>query len=391
MRRLATGRWRRWLGPIVLGTFCWLLSSAATAQFCTGDCDRDGSVTAGDLVSVLKSECSAGAPDLEVVDVAELGTVIANVFSDCNGPPADWQVAFDASEIGYMMSGWGPGDGSFWVVGGQLENGAVLHYEGDEWTEVDIGFPVPLLNWVHGTSANDVFVGGNDAFILHYDGVSWSRHFLPVDDPVWGLWAVAPDDVWAVGGDGVFGIEPFVIHYDGQAWSRASIPTIVRPGVSALFKVWGASADDIYTVGQNGAVLHWDGAAFTELGVGISQDLIGIWGNGSDDITVVGGRGTAEFAHFDGATWTRAPASSMVGLNGVWTRRPEVAHVVGVLGTVLRIDPRTLEVLEQDFVPTTLELHAVFGDDSGHLFAFGANFNLPERGIVLIRKLSDDD
>ncbi len=375
----------------MLGIACWLSSSAATALFCTGDCDFDGRVTAGDLVSVLRLECRVSPSDVEVVDLAELGSVIANVFSDCDGPPADWQVALDASEIGYMMSGWGPGDGSFWVVGGELENGVVLHYESREWTEIDLGFQVPLLNWVHGTSANDVFVGGNDGTILHFDGVSWSRHFAPIDDPVWGLWAVAPDDVWAVGGDGVFGTEPFVVHFDGQGWSLAPIPAFERPGVSALFKVWGASADDIYAVGQNGAVLHWDGAAFTELGIGISQDLIGIWGNSSDDITVVGGRGTAAFAHFDGATWTRAPASSMVGLNGVWTRRADVAHVVGVLGTVLRIDPRTLEVLGQDIVPTTLELHAVFGDDSSHLFAFGANFNLPESGIVLFRRLSDDD
>jgi photosystem II stability/assembly factor-like uncharacterized protein len=221
--------------------------------------------------------------------------------------------------------------------------------------------------------------------------MSWSQQETPVDQPVWGIWAVAPDDVWAVGGDGVFGFEPFVLRYDGESWSRATLPTIVRPGVSAFFKVWGASADDVYMVGQNGIIMHWNGAEFTEMGVGISQDLIGIWGTGPDDITVVGGRGTAAYAHFDGETWTRAPATSLVGLNGVWTRRSDVAHVVGVLGTVLRIDPRTLEVLAQDPVPTVLEMHAVFGDASGQLFAFGANFDLPEEGVVLIRRLYEDD
>lgn len=202
---------------------------------------------------------------------------------------------------------------------------------------------------------------------------------------------MTPDDVWAVGGDGVFGMEPFVLRYDGVSWSRASLPAIVRPGVAAFFKVWGANADDIYMVGQNGIIMHWNGTAFTEIGIGISRDLIGIWGTGPDDITVVGGRGNAEYAHFDGTTWTRAPTSSLVGLNGVWTRRSDVAHVVGVLGTVLRIDPRTLEILGQDLVPTILEMHAVFGDESGQLFAVGANFFIPEEGVVLIRRLYEDD
>jgi hypothetical protein len=169
------------------------------------------------------------------------------------------------------------------------------------------------------------------------------------------------------------------------------IPPLVRPGVRAFFKVWGAGPDDVWIVGQNGVVLHWDGVGFTEFGVGVSQDLIGIWGNGADDITVVGGRGTAAMAHYDGMVWSSAPPSRYPGLNGIWTRRADVAHAVGVEGTVLRVDPRTLEVLEEVPVPTALELHAVFGDESGQIFAFGANFEFPERGVVLIRGLSDED
>jgi hypothetical protein len=290
-----------------------------------------------------------------------------------------------------MMSGWGPGDGSLWVVGGVLFAGRILYLEAGEWSEISPGFRVPFLNWVHGTSASDVFVGGDEGTILHFDGDAWTVQATPVTTPVWGIWAVAPDDVWAVGGDNLFGDAPFVLHYDGEQWSLAPIPTLERPRVFAFFKVWGSGPDDVYAVGQNGAVLHWDGAGFTELGVGVSQDLIGIWGTGPHDITVVGGRGTAELAHFDGKQWHRAPPSQLPGLNGVWARRADVAHAVGVAGTVLRVDPRTLEILEEVNVPTTFDLHAVFGDDSHQLLAFGANFDFPERGVVLIRRLSDDD
>ncbi len=391
MNRIRDCKPWRWMRVLVLGGVAWIACLPAAAQFCVGDCNADRRVTANELVSILRSECPSLAAEQEQTIGAEIESAIANVFGGCATLPVDWEVAFDASETGYMMSGWGIGDGSLWVVGGQLLDGAILRYELGRWTQLELGFEVPLLNWVHGVSDADVFAGGNDGKILHFDGESWTEQETPVVDPVWGIWAVAPDDVWAVGGEPVFGTTPFVLHYDGRRWSHAPIPTIQRPGVAAFFKVWASGAEDVYAVGQNGVVLHWDGATFTELGVGISQDLIGIWGTGPTDITVVGGRGTAEIAHYDGTSWTRAPASSLGGLNGVWTRRGDVVHVVGVRGTALRVDPQTLEILGQDPVPTTLELHAIFGDESGHILAFGANFSIPEQGVVLIRELSDDD
>ena len=33
------------------------------------------------------------------------------------------------------------------------------------------------------------------------------------------------------------------------------------------------SNDDVYVVGQNGALLHFDGAHWSELGVGIGDDI----------------------------------------------------------------------------------------------------------------------
>jgi hypothetical protein len=369
-----------------------LLSCTARAQVCAGDCNGDGQVTANEILLAVQSACPAADTngDLQTSN-DEIAAAIRSLFAGCGALPDDWEEAFDASDIGWMMSGWGPGDGSLWVVGGQESVGKILRFDSSGWRQIDIGFPVPLLNWVHGTSASDVFVGGLDGTMLHYDGTTWTAQQTPVTTPVWGIWAVAPDDVWAVGGDNLLGGSPFVLHYDGAQWSLAPIPVLQRPGVYAFFKVWGSGPNDVYAVGQNGAILHWNGESFTEEGAGVSQDLIGIWGNGPDDITVVGGRGTAELAHFDGTQWHHAPPSSLPGLNGVWTRRPDVAHAVGVAGTVLRIDPRTLDVLEKIPVPTTFDLHSVFGDASGKLLAFGANFQFPERGVVLIRRLANGD
>ncbi|MFT4571387.1 MAG: hypothetical protein ACI8TX_001684 [Hyphomicrobiaceae bacterium] len=304
-------------------------------------------------------------------------------------PPDEWTPAFDAFEQGWMMSGWGSGDGSQWVVGGELAAGKIFRKDATGWQEIDHGIDVELLNWVDGSGPSDVFAAGNDGKILHYDGISWSEQATPVSAPVWGLWVEAANDAWAVGGNVSSGT-PFVLRYDGVQWTQQDIPIFDRPFVFSLFKVWGSGPNDIYAVGQNGAGLHWNGTDFSELGFGISQDLVGIWGTGTDDIMIVGGRGTAEMAHFDGDVWTKAAPSALPGLNGVWMRHPGVAYGVGVNGTMVRIDPADFSVVVE-VVPTGLDLHGIFGDSQGQLLALGANFDFPERGTAIERRLSDEE
>jgi len=404
--RDGSSRNRCGVAQIVVGTIVLLLLAALTAPLaadsppCPGDCNGDRAVTVDEIVKVVNialgvssiDGCRAADTDgNSQVSVDELVTMINFALNGClpfEPLPQEWQEAVDTSTFGWVMSAWGPGDGSLWIVGGGLFEGRILHKHAATWSEVELGFRVPLLNWVHGTSGSDVFVGGNDGTILHFDGSEWRLQATPTTLPVWGLWALAPDDVWAVGGDNARTTPPLVMRFDGVAWAIAEFPPLLRPRVHAFFKVWAADADNVWMVGQNGVILGFNGETFTEFGAGISQDLIGIWGTGPHDITTVGGRGTAEFAHYDGDRWRRAPQTGLPGLNGVWTRRSDVAHAVGVAGTVLRLAPSDLSVLETVAVPTDLELHAVFGDASGQILALGANFNFPERGVILHRALS---
>lgn len=414
---LSGGRGRAFYACLLL-----MACSRSALSACRGDCDTDGAVTAAELRLGIEialerrpsSECASPAFAEPAVDVGTLIAAVVAALGECRPRPTatptpstastptptprpteviplEWTPAFDAADLGWMMSGWGPGDGTLWVAGGTPARGRILHFAGGVWSEVDPGIEVPLLNWVHGTSSADVFAAGNGGTVLHFDGSGWTRQSTPVATPIWGLWAVAPDDVWAVGGDVAAEGPPLVLHYDGRDWTRAALPTLVRPRVAAFFKVWASGPEDVYAVGQNGAVVHYDGASFTELFVGVSQDLIGIWGTGADDVMMVGGRGTAEIVHFDGSEWRRASAFAFPGLNGVWMRRAGIAHAVGVGGVVLRIDASTLEASEESGVPTRLDLHSVFGDAGGRLVALGGNFTTPERGVALTRRMTDED
>src|SRR5438045_3499578 len=63
----------------------------------------------------------------------------------------------------------------------------------------------------------------------------WSVEASPVDEGLGHIWGTAADNIWIVGGNGS------ILHYDGTTWSNVS-PTI---GVDFL-SIHGLAADDIW-------------------------------------------------------------------------------------------------------------------------------------------------
>lgn len=314
----------------------------------------------------------------------------------CPGDDArPWQEAFDASEVGWLLSVWGPSPDDLYTVGGQgtPSRGVAWHRGADGWAPLDLGVDVPLLNWVFGFGPDDIFMVGDDGAIVHWDGRAFTRQTSPTDQALWGVWGAARDDVYAVGGDPFPGGAPTVLHYDGAAWSTVDLPDLTRANVFAFFKVWGSGPSDVWVVGQRGAVLHWDGSAWTEVLIGTGEDLISVWGTGPDRIAVVGGRGNGWLFTFDGEEWRGTQPSGMPGFNGVWMRRPDVIHVVGAEGQIAIFDFDTHEVLRDDYQDTRLDFHAIFGDGE-RLTTVGGNFNMPMgpfQGLAYERRLGARD
>ncbi len=69
---------------------------------------------------------------------------------------------------GEFVSMRGSSENDVYAVGAA---GMVLHYNGQEWLNVDLGI-VGNLNSVWGSSSSDVFMGGSGG-IRHFDGSSW--------------------------------------------------------------------------------------------------------------------------------------------------------------------------------------------------------------------------
>ncbi|MDP7628409.1 MAG: hypothetical protein QF530_10930 [SAR202 cluster bacterium] len=280
-----------------------------------------------------------------------------------------------------------------WIVGGTPDRGKILHYNGSEFKDVTFGGDVELLNWIHRFQSGEIIVVGNGGAVLLWDGQTWTRVPVPTEQDLWGVWGMSPSDVWAVGGNADESGVLTVLRDTGNGFESVDMPVLERPFVKALFKVWGSGADDVYMVGQNGVVLHWNGEILEELHLGVSEDLIAVWGTGPNRVAIVGGRRNGAVVLWNGNEWRRAEVGNFPGLNGVWLRG-DIVHVVGNLGTAGIVD-FTTGAATRVWIDTPVNLHAIYGSPDGILIAVGGNFFTgkkgPFTGEILTRPLESSE
>lgn len=95
-----------------------------------------------------------------------------------------------------------------------------------------------------------------------------------------------------------------------------TVPTGVQKNI---YGMWGSAKDDIYAVGAEGTLVHWNGGGWTVQAAvsGGKADLRGIYGANASHVWLVGWAGT--MAAFSGTGWKAIPMlSGAVNLNGVY-------------------------------------------------------------------------
>ena len=138
------------------------------------------------------------------------------------------------------------------------------------------------------------------------------------------IWSDGPTDAWAVGagfnpatgrndGNGV------AIHWDGCTWAPSSLAP-----AAGLLDIWGASANDVWTVGGAGTALHWNGSAWSPTITGTTIDLTSVSGTASNDVWALG---FGISLHWNGSSWSTVPGfpsnPAFQGFDGdVWAVAP---------------------------------------------------------------------
>jgi hypothetical protein len=173
-----------------------------------------------------------------------------------------------------------------WAVGvvgnvNTRSQGLTMHYNGVDWRVV----PNPSLSSVeilYGVSArtsNDAWAVGASASdrgiqtrVKRWDGTQWTTLEKPPigsarRNELWAVVAVAPNDVWAVGGQSAGGSTTIIEHWGETGWTRVDSPNIAA--INTLLSVTALSADDIWAVGygetarvQQPMIVRWNGTGW---------------------------------------------------------------------------------------------------------------------------------
>ncbi len=116
---------------------------------------------------------------------------------------------------------------------------------------------------------------------IHWDGNNWATKRIQtnfrgnlVTVPLTGIFAFSSNDIWMVGS--------LPIHSDGQNWIMYDIRSTVDPNLS-LSKAWGISTNDIYFVGNNGNIAHYQNGRWSKIESGTSLNINDIYGDYNED------------------------------------------------------------------------------------------------------------
>lgn len=241
------------------------------------------------------------------------------------------------------------------------------------WTTESQPTGTPLQT-VLGVDGDDAFASGKDAQpLFHWDGSSWSSISYPAPNGGFGLWAAAPDDVWTIGwcyhvsrydgndvtnpsclnwpdpglGLGIWQLPSGVLlavgspadakYYDGPTdWWGPWDPVPMEMAVD-LHDIWATPAQRVFSVGELGAVLEWDGVEWLKVpAVPTVQTLNALWGLDDGSLFVVGDFGA--ILHYDGNAWTTQSSGTTEHLFDVWGVDDSEVYAVGLGGTILRYD-----------------------------------------------------
>lgn len=272
---------------------------------------------------------------------------------------ASWTVASTGATTRTYQRVWGTSPTDIWVVG---DEGTILHGDGTTFTPSPSNVSYTLYD-VGGVAPNDVWATGEVP--LHFDGASWT----PKAD---GLGPERITRVWAAAANDVFGVWSTVRRWNGSTWvqTTGNLSSVNNQLNGNPFGMWGASANDVWVVGEKGLMMRWKDGAWGPATSGVTQRLWDVHGSGPSDVWavyfggathfdgnawtphpttpenyrsvfavsptdawLVGGNGAIQ--HWDGATWTASETGASTFLTSVWASGPNDVWAVGTNGTIL--------------------------------------------------------
>jgi len=232
-------------------------------------------------------------------------------------------------------------------------------YHGGDYVQNAVSDAVPGETVKLGDGIYEVDTGITVAKAITLQSVNGasSTTVRPTTDDLRGVWGSSSSDVFAVGYDGT------IAHYNGSAWSSQTSST-----TNDLRGVWGSSSSDVFAVGYDGTILHYNGTTWSSQTRRTDNNLYSVWGTSSSNVFAVGASGT--ILHYTDA-WRFKTSGTTNTLYGVWGSGATDIFAVGASGTILHSDDGTSWSSQAS--GTTNTLYGVWGTSSSNVYAVGAS------------------
>jgi hypothetical protein len=282
--------------------------------------------------------------------------------------PIDDELPFDFRAIATS----GPAaTGTVWAAG---DAGLLAQWDGARFVRVTDEAAESFNDWrfaFAAPTASEVLLGTRNGLVQKWDGVALTdvidANFQTFNAVVLVPDAADPEGVnrigFAAAGEEVFrtiGTAP------NQFWSSDD-----RLDTDNVRGLWGSASDDVYAVGDDATIFHYDGSNWSQVLTGILPNTAGeayrsVSGTSSTDVWVLG---DSTVLHFDGA-WELVPTPQGLGST--------VAHIhaaapddvwVAWFATLLHYDGTSFQLLEQNTYAT--ELFCEAPDDVWFIFGEG--------------------
>jgi hypothetical protein len=188
------------------------------------------------------------------------------------------------------------------------------------WARHAGGRKMPAFKSGYRTGGAEIWAADADGRQLaHFDGLAWTVGTRLAFSDFSAVRMISASDGWAVSrrpvsfgrfdphvggpaGDGLF-------RWDGRAWR------FFQPLIERVHALWAGAANDVWAVGQNGLVMHWDGARWSKLSERLAGDLHAVWGRSRDDVWISGC--ADNFHHWNGVAWSPVPSPVPTGDAGI--------------------------------------------------------------------------
>ena len=206
----------------------------------------------------------------------------AGIIAEWNGDTWEIDEATSSTAIFYDVDG--PSVTELIAVGG----GGPWDNLGGEWSARQVDGDRLALNdvWFDGTTGVAV---GDDGVIATYDrdADEWTTDQHDSKLNLYGVSGTNSSDIWVVGEQGL------VLHWNGTQWGTVDIGSRTN-----MWSVWSPSGNVAFAVGANGAAFRIQGSIVDKLNTGVNEHLYSVTGTNEANVWAVGSKGLT--LHYSG-------------------------------------------------------------------------------------------